>query len=173
MHHTYLDKLAYRHSPVHRLDARVKLSLAALVILAASLLATEELWRLAIFGALVLVTLLGARREHDDGYVPVCLLTAQCAREFQAAGVRKHPVDEQQVRAGVGYAEPRRVAILGLVNFESCVLQLTNKFTPAFAQAIRIQHKTDGPICGHCFFYQSYALGQESARFAPFLESSL
>jgi hypothetical protein len=56
----------------------------------------------AAFQTRHLVALFGARGKHDDRQFAGLAVTFERPREFEAAGVRKHPVDEQQVRELVG-----------------------------------------------------------------------
>jgi hypothetical protein len=49
-----------------------------------------------------LVTLFGARGEHDDRKLARFAVALERARELEAAGVGKHPVDQQQIGHLVG-----------------------------------------------------------------------
>ncbi|MFH1807137.1 MAG: cobalt ECF transporter T component CbiQ [Pseudomonadota bacterium] len=61
MHHHYFDRLAYASSPVHRLDPRVKLSLALLAILVGTGVGDDGLWRLLPLAGGTLLCALWAR----------------------------------------------------------------------------------------------------------------
>ena len=61
MEHSFLDELARRSSPVHRLEARLKAAGALVLILAAVLLPPERTWPFAAYLALLAGLLLLAR----------------------------------------------------------------------------------------------------------------
>lgn len=61
MHHTYLDRLAYGQSPLHRLDPRVKLVAAVAAVLAIVLCQAPQPLRLGLYAALVGACVAGAR----------------------------------------------------------------------------------------------------------------
>ena len=72
----------------------------------------------AAFEARHLVALFGARGEHDDRQLAGFAVALERARELEAAGVRKHPVDQQQVGQLVGDFGAARARIGRLADFE-------------------------------------------------------
>ena len=70
-----------------------------------------------------LVGFLGARRQQDHRQLAGFAVSLQGAREFQAAGVRKHPVDQQHVGAPVGDFGAGGPGVGGLAHFEARAAQ--------------------------------------------------
>ncbi len=61
MHHTYLDRLAYAQSPLHRLDPRVKLATVVAAVVAIVLCQPGEPVRIGMYAALVAMGVACAR----------------------------------------------------------------------------------------------------------------
>src|SRR5262249_46780340 len=63
------------------------------------------------------------RREQDDGQLARLTVSLERARELQTTHVRKHPVDEHEIRPLIDQRSPRGTAILRLTYLESGTLQ--------------------------------------------------
>ena len=70
-----------------------------------------------------LVAFFGPRGEHDDRHLAGLAVTLQGARELEAAGIRKHPVDQQQVGKFVGHLRATRARVGRFANFKTGTAQ--------------------------------------------------
>ena len=70
-----------------------------------------------------LVALFRPRREHDDGKLTGLAVALEGTRQLQAAHVREHPVDQDEVGTRVGEGRACTAAILGLAHLEAGTLE--------------------------------------------------
>src|SRR6516225_4820789 len=70
-----------------------------------------------------LVAFLGARSEHDHRQLAGLTVALERARELEATHVGQHPVDQDEVGAGIGQRRSCAAAILGFAHFEAGALE--------------------------------------------------
>ncbi len=102
-----------------------------------------------------LVGLLRARGQHDDRDVARILVAPQLPGQLQPAGVRQHPVEQDEVRPPVADARPRRLAVLGQCDLQAGAPQpesneVANGLLVLDDQDPGFGHVQPGSVPGHC-----------------------
>jgi hypothetical protein len=140
-------RFAHRRAAAqHRLDARNEL-------------ARGERLRHVVVGAGLeardLVGLLASCRQHHDRYVARVGVAPQGAHQLEAAHVRQHPVDQDEVRAPVTDARERFLAVLGQHDVAACPPQpegnqVADRLFIFDDEYSRVRHAQAVRVTAHC-----------------------